>query len=108
MFVLWSSPNPAPIKYRCLIKETNQITPAYLNIRTDVAILPPASGATKPRPCCTKSTWMLHWHMFSRFDPNMCKGGYVQLQKLLFELLWLPTYSTISCNDDVPDPQAPL
>ena len=29
-FVLWSSPNHMPIKYRCRIKKSNQITPTYL------------------------------------------------------------------------------
>ena len=31
-FVLWSSPNHTPIKYRCLIKESSQITPTFLSI----------------------------------------------------------------------------
>ena len=31
MFVLWSSPNHTPIKYRCPIKKNCQITHAYLS-----------------------------------------------------------------------------
>ena len=30
VFVLWSSPDHTPIKYRCLIKTSNWITPSYL------------------------------------------------------------------------------
>ena len=32
MFVLWSSPNHTPIKFRCLIKKYNQPTLAYIQL----------------------------------------------------------------------------
>ena len=32
MFVLWSSSDHTPIKYRCPIKKSNQITPAHLSV----------------------------------------------------------------------------